>query len=56
MTDIPEKPEYCKWKSFKLNKKTETKRLSDTTPIIVNSNIKPKINATFNSWLKVGKK
>lgn len=53
---IPEKPEYCKWKSFKLNKKTETKRLLDATPIIVNSNIKPKINATFNSWLKVGKK
>ena len=54
MTDIPEKIDQIKWKSFKLNKKTE--RLPDTTPIIVNSNIKPKITATFNSWLKVGKK
>ena len=56
MTDIPEKIDYIKWRSFVLDKETKTKCLPDTTPIIVNSNIKSKINATFNSWLKVGKK
>ena len=52
---IPEQTEYKKWKSFSLNKETQNKRLLDTTPIIINANIKPKINAKFNSWLKVGK-
>lgn len=58
MTDIPEKIDYIKWRSFVLDKETKTKRKKiDFTPIIINDNIKPiEPKVKFNSWLKVGKK